>query len=153
MYKDSMTHELKPRRVGVTRKMKGLPETKEQEASLVSADCYPIFTWAEFPQAIPSFIEGDVVVAFNSAVFGSNKYPFTTEALNDGIPKAKTGPVPTLDKCNADQMDAIEFIVGDSGYPMAVRYCRARLGITTDRHALYHRLKRKKRNTQEESSE
>ncbi|MEP5759434.1 MAG: hypothetical protein ABJ327_09085 [Litoreibacter sp.] len=34
-------------------------------------------------------------------------------------------------------------MVETSGYPMAVKYCADRLGITTDRHALYHRLKRK----------
>lgn len=139
--------------MGVTRAMKGLPTVPKQEIRLVDADCYPVFTWAEFPQAIPSFIEGDVLVAVSSAVFGAKEWPFITEALSDGIPKAKTGPVPSLDKCNDDQMGAIEFMVEVSGYPMAVKYCADKLGITTDRHALYHRLKRKKRKAKKEGKE
>lgn len=119
---------------------------------MVDADCYPVFTWAEFPLAIPSFLEGDVVVAVSSAVFGTKEYPFITEGLTDDLPKAARGPKPTLDKCNGDQLAAIEFMVEESGYPMAVKYCADRLGITTDRHALYHRLKRKKRNAKKEPS-
>ncbi|MEP5759433.1 MAG: hypothetical protein ABJ327_09080 [Litoreibacter sp.] len=71
-----MNDKLKPRRMGVTRAMKGLPKVPDQEVRLVDADCYPVFTWAEFPQVIPSFVEDDVLVAVSSAVFGVKKLPF-----------------------------------------------------------------------------
>jgi hypothetical protein len=138
-----MTDKLKPRRMGLTRTMKGLPKVSEQEARLVDADCYPVWTWAEFPDVTPSFIDGDVIVAVSSAVFGSKEWPFITEGLTDDIPKAKTGPKPSLGKCEPKDLASIEFIIENAGYPMAVRYCRDVLGIVTDRHALYHRLKRK----------
>lgn len=131
--------------MGVTRKMAGLPTVPKQELQLVDADCYPVFDWKEFPQVIPTFIEGDVVVAVSSAVFGAKEYPFITEGLSDDLPKAKTGPKPTLGKCNADQIIAIEYIVEEFGYPAAVKFCREKLGIVTDRHALYHMLKRSKK--------
>lgn len=139
-----MTNKLKPRRMGVTRKMAGLPTVPKQEASLVDADCYPVFDWVEFPKVIPSFLEDDVVVAVSSAVFGAKQYPFITEGLSDELPKAKPGPKPTLDKCNPDQMVAIEYLVEKFGYPAAVEYCAEKLGIKTDRHALYYKLKRAK---------
>ena len=136
-----MTNELKPRRMGVTRAMKGLPSVPKQELQLVDNECFPVFTWAEFGQAIPSFIEGDVVVAVNAKVFGSAKYPFETVALSDDIPKAKTGPKPTLDKCKPETWRAIAWIAAHKGYPSAVEFA-ATEGIKTDRHAIYYRLNR-----------
>lgn len=141
-----MSNELKPRRMGVTRKMTGLSAVSKQETDLVNADCYPVFTWAEFPKAVPSFIDGDVIVAVSSAVFGSTEWPFSTEALTSEKPKAKTGPKSKFSKCDEKDLRSIEFVIEEQGYPMAVRYCHAVLGITTDRHAIYHRLKRVPRN-------
>lgn len=107
----------------------------------MDSECFPVFTWAEFGQAIPSFIEGDVVVAVNAKVFGSDKYPFETVALSDALPKAKRGPVPTLDQCSADLWTGIAWVAAHHGYPSAVEFAASQ-GIKTDRHAIYYRLNR-----------
>ena len=131
--------------MGVKRAMRGLDPVKKQETDLVNAGCYPIWEWVEFASVIPSFIEGDIVVAVSSAVFGAKEYPFITEFLNEDAPKKPTGPVPTLGKCSAEQIGGVKFALEKLGYPGAVQYCHEVLGIETDRHKIYHFLVRSRK--------
>lgn len=113
----------------------------KQELALVDAGCFPVFTWPEFNQAEPSFLDEDTAVAVSPAVFGGMEYRFKLEALSDELPKAKRGPKPTLDKCAPETWAAIAWIAAHVSYPKAVEFAAAQ-GIKTDRHAIYYRLNR-----------
>lgn len=107
----------------------------------MDAECFPVFTWQEFVQAEATFLDEDTAVAVNPAVFGKSEYRFATVALSDDLPKAKTGPKPTLDKCAPETWAAIAWIAVNWTYPKAVAFAASQ-GIKTDRNAIYYRLNR-----------
>lgn len=104
-----MNDPRKPQRMGVTRKLTGLPPVTEQEKALEADGCVTIWTYTEYPQAIPSFMTDDVVVAVDKRAFGKHTGDFKTHVLNVVADKKKPGPKVKLPPIGSPEWAAIRY--------------------------------------------
>lgn len=135
-----------PQRMGLTRKLAGLPSLAEQGQLLDDNNCVVIWTYTEIDQARHSFMDDDVLVAVDEKAFGKFRDLFKcgTEVISAGPRvKKKTGRKTLLPEPATPEWHAIRhmYLHPDVKQQIAVDYAHE-LGFTkANRHAIGNRIK------------
>ena len=132
----------KPQRMGITRKLTGLPPEKVQHDALMDAGCFPVHPYAHLAPLSVYPVDGDVFVAIDARVFKGASDNIVTEILSDGptVKKKAPGPKPKLAKATATEWFCINWVYLNTkpkeGNAVALA---AALGFDVDRFAIRNR--------------